>query len=145
MKETIDLTENRDFQESVLPHTLILRDPLLNLNLQLNLIPWELTLLTSDNDLLNDSYSDRDQRLFPIGSRKDILHWEEVHKVDSGDYCDRCGINLSRIPWEKTFSSLCSKCNIQLEKDLGRDRELPWERLLRGGLRRNNEILTSIS
>ena len=57
------------------------------------------------------------------GNREEINSKKLYMVIDSGDVCDRCGISLKSIPWDRTYN-LCKKCYKALEKEYGK--KFPW-------------------
>lgn len=43
----------------------------------------------------------------------------------SRNYCDRCGVYLVNIPWNRTYG-LCRKCSDELGKEVGAMLTYPW-------------------
>ncbi len=132
MKGNIDLTDGRDFPDQR-PDT---RDVLFGtgrkslpewaVSFRLNLVPWELHKISSDDDFLYESNFDP---IFPTGSSADIRHKIGVMTAVSDEHCDRCGQIIKRVPWDNRWG-LCARCNKLLEEEVGgtRTREMPWER-----------------
>lgn len=117
MRSNIDLTEDRDFPEhSRRPTDIISRTLFKFFD-----IPWKLQPVTSDLD-----FQIQEDRLFPTGTKSQIVSRLHTSKVCSGNYCDRCGASLKNIPWKNLFG-LCEKCDKQLEVEYGpRKRKIPW-------------------
>lgn len=64
---------------------------------------------------------------------------KECKEMDSQEYCECCGANLLKHPWNRRYG-LCDRCDIQLEQSAVRVKRLPWGRA--GGMEPNrNNIL----
>ena len=104
MKSNVDLTEQGLFssnsnRESILNNLLSLLDVD-------DKHPWkfpEVEIVESDSDLIYK------KPLIICGSSSDREMANKRHDYDSGRYCDRCGEDLTKKPWNRCYS-LCSKC-----------------------------------
>ena len=135
MKPTIDLTETRDFRgEQISDNSTVfgvsitdrIRGGLPPWIITVKTIPWKLKTITTDDDLTDFKNSDR---LFPTGSRKDILHQLSVKSALDDSLCDCCGAPINRYPWGRRWG-LCSKCSDRLEETFGGvlpKATIPWE------------------
>lgn len=88
--------------------------------------PWSnISLKVVKNDeMLNDEYFEKP--LFITGTKEEIERTEEIIKLKSNFYCDRCGVLLNLFPWssflkERKCLTLCDYCYDDLEKQLGRN------------------------
>lgn len=115
IKQNIDLTSNNMFsQEDVHILTLSIREVLYNK------YPWNLRetkRITSDADLRPKFEA------IITGDREERNRKKDSIKMDSHDTCDRCGSDLTKIPWDK-FYDLCMKCYKDLENKYWK--KYPW-------------------
>lgn len=123
MKSNIDLTENRIFSR-------INFDSIIDvISNECSRVPWN---IKTDNfgdeyDLLHQKKS-----LIALGDRKQREKIKLYRKMNSGNYCDRCGKRINLIPWNKEMG-LCKRCDKSMEYDF--NDKCPW--------RENNDIKIS--
>lgn len=125
MKRNIDLTANRDFADNAdEPISWGLSTALSNfLGQHIGILPWDIGEIYSDFELTTTSYG-VNEKVFPTGNKHDIRRWEKENTLASPDTCDRCGIQLIKIPWYG-YNSLCPKCSDWLDKHM--NKLIPWE------------------
>nr|DAG61078.1 MAG TPA: 30S ribosomal protein S11 [Caudoviricetes sp.] len=112
MKSNIDLTENRIFSR-------INFDSIINvISNECSRVPWNIKIDNSGDeyDLLHQKKS-----LIALGDRKQREKIKLYRKMDSGNYCDRCGDRI--MPWENK-KRLCHRCE---DSYLPRER-CPWRK-----------------
>lgn len=99
MKSNVDLTLNRDFNDSILSG-FDLRELAQRLRLTSRQIHSDADLVDPDHEIVyTGSKSDREMKRY---CRR---------KEEKESYCDCCGRPLSFVPWrENNYSILCKKC-----------------------------------
>lgn len=124
MKRNIDLTENMIFSRPSRSH--------IGINLRrLEKSMGRISHLWNPNDWLQgeqkDSLIDRQLQIIPLGDRVERMFIKECKKMDSQEYCECCGANLLKHPWNRRYG-LCDRCDIQLEQSVVHVKRLPWGR-----------------
>ena len=133
MKDNIDLTAGRDFGEARNSnHSLWFSrtspDKIVKgLIITLKNVPWAFHYVSSDEDLLTESGEYDPQ--FPTGSARRIRDNKMLEIAISPNHCDRCGAELTRVPW-LSRNGLCHRCDKALREEFGNRSTdgIPWSR-----------------
>ena len=108
MKRNVDLTENGLFSNN--NREVSLNNLLRILDID-NKHPWKFSdaeIIESDSDLIYK------KPLIVCGSSSDRKKISKRYDFESGRYCDRCGADLTKKPWDKYYG-LCSRCRDELD------------------------------
>ncbi len=116
MKNNVDLTENQLFSRRSPFEDMALGVLTLSM-LTGSKFPWdigEFQQIRSD-----DEFDIEHQRnsLIALGDKKKRAEIAEYRKMDSADYCDRCGVRMNLKPWDREIG-ICRKCDSHYRKDI---------------------------
>lgn len=108
MKRNIDLTENNIFNRNRLLEDMSL-DALTIAYITGSRIPWN---IKAEWIRTEDEYDLDHQKkaIIAVGNREQRAEVRFYRKMDSQNYCDRCGAKMNLFPWYLE-SGLCSRCN----------------------------------
>lgn len=119
MKSNVDLTDNMMFSRRRSSSTKWVRF--------VSRARLNMRIIHSKSDI-------REEHLLLTGNRIERRNKKLTNEELSREFCDRCGVSLKRFPWRNDVG-LCSKCNTELNKELGINRRV--------GFRRINESMTA--
>lgn len=119
MKENVDLTENRDFRKSNFPRFNLRKASKLIRRIHNMDFPW------SDMEKITSTL-DKDEEIFLTGN-KDSRRYKLMYNVNGEKMCERCGIELRRLPWILEYG-LCKKCD-EYVSNVGIHSKCPWNKI----------------
>lgn len=111
MKSNIDLTENQMFSRQ----QFVLRG--ITRYISGIEFPWCFSLMR----MVREEFE-----AIRTGDKEERESKKLCDEAISGNYCDRCGVYLVNVPWNRTYG-LCHKCHDELEKEMGTMLAYPWE------------------
>ena len=99
MKSNIDLTDNHIFSR----RSVDLSNHLL-MNIYEKIYPWNVY-----HSYFGDMAKQR-KAIIATGNKAERTEVKLLRKMDSGNYCERCGKQINLKPWNKRIG-LCEKCD----------------------------------
>ena len=116
MDRKVDLTLRRDFKNNSSKNSSvdnIRQQILLFLNVN-NRLPWRSNTLEevhTDSELKNNNYINYNTII--IGNKEERDQYKRYREYTER-VCDRCGADLTKIPWKNLVFSICNNCEKEM-------------------------------